>query len=207
VRTTLLANGTIQLTDPVTGAWAVFDPTLDGGYGGSSTCSGKGPCPVISLGRAADGSFTADFSTSPRLLAMGGIEARPDKRSTLRRRERILAEQGRSLQAADPAEAKILSPVVCVNVGAVVLFDVDAVEGRYPVYLKDSILNTNQDFDRATLDELATRVARGDKVRSWAQAFEQPGIYVFADSKDLSKLTVIAVKAADEACLDSDAFI
>jgi hypothetical protein len=100
-----------------------------------------------------------------------------------------------------------VNPVVCVNVGAVILFDVDAVEGRYPVYVKDSILNTNQDFDRAPFDELASLVAAGVQVRTWAQAFDEPGVYVFADSKDASKLTVIAAKAANEACSNPSANI
>ena len=49
-----------------------------------------------------------------------------------------------------------------MKAGAVVLFDVswdeETGEGRYPVYVKDSILNTNQDFDRAPFDELAQLV-------------------------------------------------
>jgi hypothetical protein len=49
-----------------------------------------------------------------------------------------------------------------VKAGAVVLFDVSwdegTGEGCYPVYVKDSILNTNQDFDRAPFDELAQLV-------------------------------------------------
>lgn len=44
-------------------------------------------------------------------------------------------------------------------------------------------------------------------MRTWAHGFDQPGIYVFADSKDSSKLTVIAAKAANEACLDPGANI
>lgn len=161
VKTTLLPAGTIKLTDPVTGAESVFDPTADPGYGGSATCSQAGACPVTSVGRAADGSFTADYSTNARLLAQGGIESSVDKTSTRLRRRRALQEQGRSLQAAQASDAAIANPVICVNVGAVILFDVDAVEGRYPVYVKDSILNTNQDFDRAPFDELATLVGAG----------------------------------------------
>jgi len=42
-------------------------------------------------------------------------------------------------------------------------------------------------------------------VKAWAQEFTDKGIYVFADSSDSSKLTVVAVKAAEESCKDPDA--
>lgn len=50
-------------------------------------------------------------------------------------------------------------------------------------------------------------MAAGVQVRTWAQAFDEAGIYVFADSKDKAKLTVIAAKAASEACADPEANI
>jgi len=122
---------------------------------------------MLSLGRAADGAFTADYGTNARLLAHAGLHsnfvANVDLASTTAKRRRAL-ESGRLLQpAADSGEA-IRNPVTCVNTGAVVLFDVDAEEGRYPVYVKNSILNTNQDFDRAPFDELATLVENGVQV-------------------------------------------
>ena len=42
-------------------------------------------------------------------------------------------------------------------------------------------------------------------MKAWAQEFTDKGIYVFADSSDSSKLTVVAVKAAEESCKDPDA--
>jgi hypothetical protein len=116
---------------------------------------------MVSLGRAADGAFTADYGTNSRLLAYAGIQSnfvsRVDRSSTQTKRRRAL-ESGRLLQTATDSGEAIRNPVICVNVGAVVLFDVDAEEGRYPVYVKNSILNTNQDFDRAPFEELAALV-------------------------------------------------
>jgi len=210
VVTTLEAGGKLTLRDPTTGAVASYDPSEVPGYGGVPTCRTGGSCQMTSLGRAADGAFTADYGTNARLLAHAGrhsnFVAHVDLASTTAKRRRAL-ESGRLLQtAADSGEA-IRNPVTCVNTGSVVLFDVDAEEGRYPVYVKDSILNTNQDFDRAPFDELATLVKNGVQVRTWAAEFAEKGIYVFADSKDASKLTVVAVKAATEACKDPDANI
>lgn len=38
----------------------------------------------------------------------------------------------------------------------------------------------------------------------WAHEFTEEGIYVFADSVDASKLTVISVKGAGGECKDPD---
>jgi hypothetical protein len=37
---------------------------------------------MVSLGKAEDGSFTADYGTNEALLAKGGIVASPDKVTT-----------------------------------------------------------------------------------------------------------------------------
>jgi len=41
----------------------------------------------------------------------------------------------------------------------------------------------------------------------WSHEFSEKGIYVFADSIDKTKLTIISVKATSEACKDPSAFI
>ena len=91
-----------------------------------------------------------------------------------------------------------------MNAGSVVLFEVDSSERRYPVYEKDSILNTNQGFDRAPFDELAKSIIGGEPLKMWAHEFTEEGIYVFADSIDRDKLTVISVKGAGGECKDPD---
>jgi hypothetical protein len=150
IKPSLGADGLLSLKDPVTGRVKTFDPTAIPGFGGSAKCSGEGECKLTSLGKASDGSFTADYSTNPLLLAEGGMQSRADRSST---RARAL-KAGRLLQSSGDTPA-IRNPVLCMNAGSVVLFDVVSSERRYPKYVKDSILNTNQDFDRAPFDELA----------------------------------------------------
>jgi len=96
---------------------------------------------MTNLGKSSDGSFTADYGTNSILLAKAGVEPQVDKSSTRRR----LAEKRRRLQqtGTEQGDAVISNPVLCVKVGAVILFDVNPSEKRYPIYLKDSMLNTN----------------------------------------------------------------
>lgn len=97
---------------------------------------------------ADDGTAQPDASAGRRRALKGG-------RRRMRRRIRRRLEDGEGPEA-------VKNPVLCVKAGAVVLFSVswdeETGEGRYPKYVKDSILNTNQDFDRAPFDELAQLV-------------------------------------------------
>jgi hypothetical protein len=196
----LSADGKLTVTDPVTGKTASYDPTEVPGFGGKTSCSGS-DCKMVSIGKADDGSFTSDYGMNEQVLAKAGIES---KAAAARR---ALNATGRQLQASQPAPTGLVNPVICVNAGSIVLFDVNAAEGRYPVYLKDSILNTNQDFDRSPFDDLAKQVKNGVAIQIWSHEFAEKGIYAFADSKDGAKLTIVAVKADNEACKDPDAFI
>ena len=50
------------------------------------------------------------------------------------------------------------SPVICVAPGTTVAFDTSA--GNYPVYLKDSMLNTNELFDYSQFEVLGSRISQ-----------------------------------------------
>ncbi|CAM9390848.1 unnamed protein product, partial [Pylaiella littoralis] len=80
----------------------------------------------------------------------------------------------RSLQDSD-AEPAVESPLTCVSQGDSVLFDISS--GCYPVYQKDSLLNSNLEFDYGefrTVEELATV-----GFDTFAFVFEEAGTYVF----------------------------
>lgn len=150
VTASLSADGKLELVDARNvgnGGKAetkkAFDPTLVSGFGGSPTCTSAKTCKLVSVGKASDGSFTAGYGTNPLLAAKGGIKASAGGAGAGGRS----LQTGRGLQAAASSAASpnntIRNPVICVNVGSVVLFEVNPAERRYPVYLKDSILNTN----------------------------------------------------------------
>jgi hypothetical protein len=68
---------------------------------------------------------------------------------------------------------------MCVKVGAAVLFSINSNTGSYPVYVKDSILNTNKDFDYGPFLDLASSIMKGIYVSTFSYIFDEPGIYVF----------------------------
>jgi hypothetical protein len=48
----------------------------------------------------------------------------------------------------------IKNPVLCVKAGAMVVFDVNPDEGNYPVYMKNYVASTNQNFDYGSFIDL-----------------------------------------------------
>ena len=81
----------------------------------------------------------------------------------------------------------ISNPVLCVNNGNAILFDVTSSTKNYPVYLKDSLLNTNQEFDYSPFLDLASRVEGGETITNFVYTFTDAGIYVFGDSQNNDK--------------------
>jgi hypothetical protein len=86
-----------------------------------------------------------------------------------------------------------------------VLFAVDSKTKSYPVYLKDSILNTNPEFDYGLFVQLSGTVTKSStSISTFSFVFSQAGIYVFADSVQSSKITIIGVVAENQECSNKD---
>jgi hypothetical protein len=67
----------------------------------------------------------------------------------------------------------LYNPAVCLIAGESVLFDVS--NRQYPVYLKDSLLNTNPQFDYSAFRQLSALAATSVTVSSFAFTFSSAG--------------------------------
>ena len=69
---------------------------------------------------------------------------------------------------------------------------------NYPVYQKDSLISTNPTFDFSKFLQLAATLKNTTmkkKISSFIFTFDEPGVYVFADSNNTAKLTIVSVMA------------
>jgi len=83
---------------------------------------------------------------------------------------------------------------------------------HYPVYLKDSVMNSNPSFDYGQFlilaDQMKTKLAYNDTKQSlFAFTFTQKGSYVFTDSADSEQLMIVRVAGSGETCPDPDRYI
>eukprot|EP00752_Nemacystus_decipiens_P010330 g9202.t1 len=102
-------------------------------------------------------------------------------------------------------EPAVESPLSCVSEGDAVLFDISS--GCYPVYEKDSLLNSNTEFDYGEFREIAALATSSAAYDTFAFVFEDAGTYVFTSSCNQASIIVVAVMGADVSCTTDAHFV
>lgn len=116
----------------------------------------------------------------------------------------------RRLQTSVDTNA-ITNPVFCLSLGTSMMFTIEN-PSHYPVYLKDSVMNSNPTFDYGQFLVLQTsmkyKIAQNSTEASiFAFTFTEAGSYVFADASDYNKIMLVKVLDQGESCQDSDRYI
>lgn len=119
-------------------------------------------------------------------------------------------EDRRRLQAQNP-NAKIFNPIYCIKENDSFLFSIES-PIHFPVYMKNSVLNTNPTFDYGAFqvleEEMLRKAADNDNTPSiFAFTFTKAGSYIFNDSANIQKIMVVQVVGGGESCTDSDRFV
>lgn len=88
---------------------------------------------------------------------------------------------------------EIRNPLVCLEEGDVVAFKVyvnqnDRKLSNYPVYVKDHMYNTNEEFDFGPFRQLASYIKETNiTISVFMHVFTDPGTYVFVDAQDYNR--------------------
>ena len=114
---------------------------------------------------------------------------------------------GRHLQVAvSDQTARMQNPTSCLAVGESMLFSIGTTDPgarNYPVYLKDSFVNSNADFDYGAFRDLAELLAdpaTSAGISHFGYTFEDPGVYVFGSSLDPTQQMLVRVVAVGQSC-------
>lgn len=99
----------------------------------------------------------------------------------------------------------ISNPIVCMKSGDSIVFDVSDL--YFPVYVKDSLLNTNPNFDYSSFRELSSLLSRNITISSFAFTFKQNGTYVFRLSSQSVATTVIKVVPSSINCSTDSPYV
>jgi len=124
--------------------------------------------------------------------------------------EHVESQERRRLQT-ESSNKKIFNPLYCINAADSFIFSIDD-PNHYPVYMKNSVMNSNDVFDYGAFNVLEEDMLRLNKEKVTAASifaftFPKPGTYVFNDSADSQKIMVIQVMGPGEECADSDRFV
>jgi hypothetical protein len=105
----------------------------------------------------------------------------------------------------------ILNPIYCITTGDSMIFNIKNAE-KYPVYMDDSVMNTNPAFDTGSFIDLAVEMNRkkgaGDTTETlFSFTFVDPGTYVFHASNNRKKIMIVTAKGKGEECADPDRYV
>jgi hypothetical protein len=92
----------------------------------------------------------------------------------------------------------LTNPVVCIKLGDSIIFDIS--NDNYPVYDKDSLLNTNPNFDYSEFRNLEFLAPTSVTLSSFVFTFTESGNYQFSMSKSRTTITIISVMEANVQC-------
>ncbi|CAG9336329.1 unnamed protein product [Blepharisma stoltei] len=179
---TTYSNGAYTVTDPSTGETTTVDLVNSSGYYGKTSCSSSS-CNVYSI----------DMTTTGPLgvYGLGNKLGSLYSNSTSRR---YLAE----------SSTTVSNPTICIQIEETFVFSIPNAQ-NYPIYVKDSLLNTNDGFDYGAFQELKRMIENPlNNITSFAFTFTEQGVYDFKDAADDSKHIIISVMGQGQQCLDPD---
>ena len=194
LKVTLTVKLNYLVLDPVTGSTSTVDLVEAQNVVGDAKFQEGMTHSVTSLSVGQGGGFSANYQPAPVIVK--------EHRRALREefginRERFLATSN---------DGGIDSPVICLDLGATIIFPVSGT--HYPLYLKDHLANSQPDFDYGAFTDLESRITTtSEAIDSFVFTFTQVGVFVFGDAADNEQITVIGVMEKNEKCSDPDKYI
>ena len=186
------ANSLIHY-DPKTGIAKSISLDSSGVLGTRNCAAGASSCDVKMIRMDETGIFGI-FNPSFEVIEAGTTA--PQNTSTHGLRRQLLQSQ------SSFGEKPISSPIVCLGFGDAMIWDVSHPSRQhFPVYVKDSLLNTNPDFDYTEFRDLSEKIAAPNfTLTTFIYTFGRAGVYTFADNADIFRITVIRVVSENEVC-------
>jgi len=169
------------------------------------TCPKGKDCSAKPIHFSNNGKIGASYGLSPSLAE----EYQNKLNATLKSTRRLLSDQEKRRLLAEVSSPEISNPVMCIHEGDTSIFEIDG-NGHYPVYEKDSLLNSNPNFDYGPFKILSERISaqmanNQNKKQYFGYTFTSAGRYFFTDSINKEKTLVVYVTKESEKCPNENA--
>ncbi len=105
--------------------------------------------------------------------------------------------QARQLQSESRVLTEIRNPIICVEPFDSVVFSLQA-GASWPVYDKDSLLNSNPNFDFGPFRRLNVDMQNGANITSFIHTFTTAGVHVFLQAPNTEKVARTIVRVVPE---------
>ncbi|KAF0717142.1 hypothetical protein As57867_002460, partial [Aphanomyces stellatus] len=180
-------TNTLVTYDPTTGTSTPVNASAQSSILGTLSCvaNGTASCNVVTVQATGDAFAGTYGATLPNATTAAS------------------ATKQRRLEAASSTSSSsstsIMNPMLCLQRGDSIMFSVT--NTSFPVYAKDSLMNTNPAFDYGAFRTLADKLASNSlSISAFAFSFVQPGIYVFVLSNNNAALTIVSVMDTGVKC-------
>ena len=199
------SGGNMVITEPSTGTSTSLNPDALGAVG-TVECSAGSKVQSMSM---SSGAFEGVYGLGASLK--GAVRRRlldHDDLSTLHSYNisHGAVVSGMTFSRKLYSDVSLTNPLVCIELGDTIVFDIT--NTNYPVYQKNSLLNTNPNFDYGTFRNLAFLASSSSStVSTLIFTFNEAGTYVFSTPSDSTKLLIITVTAANVACSTAGTFV
>eukprot|EP00347_Sterkiella_histriomuscorum_P024098 403332318 len=212
INTTSASTSVIKIT--INGKTTEVDLDKIGDFYGNFDCSESDSNCTIRSTETSDDGFQGNYgssslveSTSKKILRQMFSDFLDEPQNDMALRDH---DGQRYLQTSANTNA-ITNPVFCISMGTSMLFTISD-PTHYPVYLKDSVMNSNPSFDYGQFLILETSMkykiaSNNTKASLFAFTFTDGGSYLFADAGDFNKVMLVKVMESGETCSDSDRYI
>jgi hypothetical protein len=216
-------DGKLETYDPVTDE-AVFTDLEDFETEGSIDCSTDGAS-ILSMG-TTDGTFSGTFGAGEAISNYISRRRLKSARSTLpewlRNKDFVsfdhidyykdlnfthqtgtplmyhTASRNLANVSATNSSGVIENPIVCINLGDSLVFDVT--NDNYPQYDKDSLFNSNDNYDYSAFRSLESSAKSQLTISTFSTTFDESGTYSFRMSSAKNKQLIVAVMPANVNC-------
>ena len=192
----------IDAVDPVNGILTSSLLSDNQNILGDPSCPSGSSCEMFIIAMspsAMTGIYDPSFDLLQSILGQ-------ESSSSSRRKSDVLltmsAAERREDNSTEITYTGIANPVVCVEFNEALVFRLVDNE-HYPVYVKDSLYNNNDDFDFGGFRALEESMLSGQDVSSFSFTFSQKGTYVFADAGDQQRQMIVGAMGENEACRGS----
>ena len=185
-------DGMIVITNPVTGIYETISSSALITYG-SFSCGIPGS-KILSLS-TSNGKFEGYFGLG---TALASIYSASNVSSSRRLSGSHYSSDGHSRRLESSSSVTIDNPILCIDIGDTLVFDIS--NSNYPIYVKDSLLNTNGDFDYSQFRYLETLASSSLTMSTFSFTFTDAGTYVFQLSSASDTITIISVMNSYSSC-------
>eukprot|EP00750_Incisomonas_marina_P016607 INCI19214.1.p1 GENE.INCI19214.1~~INCI19214.1.p1 ORF type:complete len:6126 (+),score=1170.25 INCI19214.1:309-18686(+) len=156
-------------------------------------CSSDAGCSVVAVRMNNDGTAegVVGFVPDDALVSRRHLSGRSLREAQVRRH----------LTTSLANQVPITTPVICILAGDSLVFDIDANgtngTAAFPEYHKDSLLNSNPNFDYGAFRRLAQIAAN---TSMFVFPFPDGGVYVFWDGSSVQSQSIVVVQPVGSQC-------